>query len=563
MANFTYTLVEIGGIQKYILSSGKLKEMIGGSEMIESLGDKCDDVCRSLGLRAVSRPDASSCWYVPVQLAAGSLRLVFPGRREARSFLSAFSGRMLEECPGLPLYGTSVDCEWTPEGIDDAAGRAGKEIAEQRGKTVLAPKSLWPFSRTAPLDGLPAVAKDGEWISAPSRARRNPDLIRSAEARLRALLTKEEAEIGGEPLFPPDIELLWPTDVDELAGSGEMPRIALLHADGNDFGRIFRSWLQATSAKDGKDRKDPEKMIAARRRLSELVGDCTREAFARALSIAVHEDMARMGAVPRRYAMPVRPLVLGGDDLTVVVKASLAFLFADAYAKAFEQATARRLAVLCQESGVKASADFGTEPLSVGIGLVVMQPGYPFSRAFGMAEQLTESAKRLTAGLAPRPSSIDYLVVTNEVVPDVGEERARTAASLDGRGLGLTGKPYLCGGQAGEGRFSALGHFLQDAGFVLNRLPAGLLRRALDECRKGEGPAKKAWQKLRENLMRGLGGRFGAQKESELKAMCASFDSVFPGGFFVKPRGTGGSCTLLGDYLELRQLGLFATKEGK
>lgn len=34
-----YVVLEVGGIQKYILSTGKLKEMIGGSELIESLSD--------------------------------------------------------------------------------------------------------------------------------------------------------------------------------------------------------------------------------------------------------------------------------------------------------------------------------------------------------------------------------------------------------------------------------------------------------------------------------------------------------------------------------------------
>lgn len=32
-----YAILEIGGIQKYILATGKLKEMIGGSQLVEEM----------------------------------------------------------------------------------------------------------------------------------------------------------------------------------------------------------------------------------------------------------------------------------------------------------------------------------------------------------------------------------------------------------------------------------------------------------------------------------------------------------------------------------------------
>lgn len=35
-----YAILEIGGIQKYILATGKLKEMIGGSQLVEEMSKK-------------------------------------------------------------------------------------------------------------------------------------------------------------------------------------------------------------------------------------------------------------------------------------------------------------------------------------------------------------------------------------------------------------------------------------------------------------------------------------------------------------------------------------------
>ena len=49
---FGYVVLEVGGIQKYILSTGKLKEMIGGSELIESLSAKYLDEVNSHSSKA-------------------------------------------------------------------------------------------------------------------------------------------------------------------------------------------------------------------------------------------------------------------------------------------------------------------------------------------------------------------------------------------------------------------------------------------------------------------------------------------------------------------------------
>ena len=70
MSKYAYTLLEIGGIQKYILQTGKLKEMIGGSEMIASLGSESDAVCEEMHLRSVTEPEeTASGWDIVLQQA--------------------------------------------------------------------------------------------------------------------------------------------------------------------------------------------------------------------------------------------------------------------------------------------------------------------------------------------------------------------------------------------------------------------------------------------------------------------------------------------------------------
>ncbi|MBQ7584937.1 MAG: hypothetical protein IJU40_01645, partial [Desulfovibrionaceae bacterium] len=91
---------------------------------------------------------------------------------------------------------------------------------------------------------------------------------------------------------------------------------------------------------------------------------------------------------------------------------------------------------------------------------------------------------------------------------------------------------------------------LQDARLLHDILPTSHLREAIDLCRSGRSQAKRAWQKLRDNLIRGLGVN---QKDA-----INSFDRIFPKEFFFE-KGKA-VLTLLGDYLELRHL--FDSREG-
>ena len=73
-----YVVLEVGGIQKYILSTGKLKEMIGGSELIESLSDNyLTDFANNNGLTVldkIRKPEDNE--ILPLQRNAGAMHLL-------------------------------------------------------------------------------------------------------------------------------------------------------------------------------------------------------------------------------------------------------------------------------------------------------------------------------------------------------------------------------------------------------------------------------------------------------------------------------------------------------
>jgi hypothetical protein len=108
---------------------------------------------------------------------------------------------------------------------------------------------------------------------------------------------------------------------------------------------------------------------------------------------------------------PLVVLMLGGDDLLVACRASLALPFIVDVCKALE----------------RLQGTVGGFRLTLGIGAVIGRPTLPFHRLHAVAEALASSAKRTYRGLAPdaRTSVVDWSTYTTAWADDPAEIRAR------------------------------------------------------------------------------------------------------------------------------------------
>lgn len=525
----SYALIEVGGIQNFILGTGKLKEMLAGSELVEMLSkDFLDKVCSSLQLTQVQATNAHCPQPGEVlikQSNAGSMHLIFASHKEAKKFISTYCLKALEKYPGLPLFAAIQECAWEKSAISKAQSDLKSRINLKR---AMHPTSIGmhthPLCRNARLDGLPAVSVDnGETISLPSQTKRLPELIEKAKRRLEDI----DDEKYRKPGTASDILMdwsRWENNIDAIGSNNG--KVAFIHMDGNDLGKLFTSRL--------KDDSTGNLTIAEKMRqmgeLSQNVADSTKDAFNIALRTILRFELKRLSPPFRfpeamREPVPARPLVLGGDDVTAVVKADLALLFISTFVREFEK--------LSQEHGQR---------LSVSVGMVVCPASYPFLKAFTLAEELLKNAKQMTAQiLQNRPSSLDYVVLTNDVENNISSLRKHIHTSTD-KEL-LTGKPFLLQG-------NTLHDFVQDGHDVLTRLPRATIRPAMNDCRKGERYAMEFWRTLEWNIERRLGGR------KDMTLMTSKrFHEIFPNkSFFRNDHSDGRPYTLLGDYLELAHL---------
>lgn len=198
-----YVVLEVGGIQKYILSTGKLKEMIGGSELIESLSDNyLTDFANNNGLTVldkIRKPEDNE--ILPLQRNAGAMHLLFSCLEKGKEFLNKFGLQILKDFPGLPIFGASEECEFDSLGIRNAKFELSNKITDQRNKYPTSTgMQLLPICAEAPLDGEPAIGKVSygnssdrdEIISLSSKTRRIEKLLAASRARLREIEPDDE-----------------------------------------------------------------------------------------------------------------------------------------------------------------------------------------------------------------------------------------------------------------------------------------------------------------------------------------------------------------------------------
>ncbi len=524
-----YVMLEMPGIQQYITSTGKLKELVGGSEVVESLSnDYLDSILKQqMKLRRQDLPESSSeDWYISLQRAAGTIRLVLPKINRGRELIKLFTLGAKEKYPGLPLLGALAEFDWDTESLSDVAVKVNKKISRKRSKMSLSQGlPLLPVCRTAKLDGAAATMeeKDGV-VSLVSAGKRK--YIEKSNKRLR-----DQFDETLKSLLP-DVTIEWGSDFENIFGREEHSYMALVHIDGNDMGdkvqKILDDNKQVTDSTTGEKNKNSNLEFY---KFSSMIEEANKEAFKAALKAAVSEDIRKKKKpVNSKYIVPLRPLVMGGDDLTVVIRADLAFVFTEEFARKFTEETTKK-----------------DSPLSVGVGMVICNHSYPFARAFHLAEELIESAKRIlkkaekvkcSNGLEHAPSGLDFLVMTSEMEPDLESIRKRVYTGKD-KEL-LTSKPLLL--HDGD----EITKFVKKAEKLAGQLPRNGLKRSVDACRAGKNEADILWRDMFENLNRGLGGRKGEQL-----MFTNEFENLFGPKSFFKENTDKSWSTDLVDIVEI------------
>ncbi|MEU0493377.1 hypothetical protein ABZ249_29470 [Nocardiopsis sp. NPDC006139] len=475
--------VDLRGIQAYVYSGRRILDAVGRAALVAELTDTSDPVRGIAGLV----PDDCTV----LRDAGGALTVVLPDAAAARRFTARYT-RVLRERAGdlTPVvahvpYGPSAPGEGPAPAhdVDEALALLPDRLRRARGymSTLHDPAHGYGITAVCAVGGGPAEVLD------PSRAQDDrpgvPERVSADVARARGIGRRwhrahSAAWAAGAATATGAPRLALPMEVDRLGREpGGVSRIAVVHLDVNGLGAILGEYRERAG-----DRDVPGSGALAQRRLSQRIADLTgalARVLVRAVAATVRADPGREPVIPggaRSIALdhepsgpvrlPVRPIVVAGDDLTVLCDARLAlplvryaleWLDADPEGigdPADPRTALHRTLVAAhgdRPGGGRTAAGYGghrhtTFVPTVGVGVAVQPVGAPLSLGHDLCEAMCGTAKRHRVAAMEDGAPDEHVVAWTTRVDGVDRVLARWEAARRGpvrrTGLPLTGTGF-------------------------------------------------------------------------------------------------------------------------
>lgn len=363
----------VQGIQGFIFQTNALKDIVGASELVET-------ICTGLFARALGwfgthdelvkklRDDSNA-----IVNAAGNIKYVFETREACQKVVRNFPKRVMEYAPGITISQSVVDLV-NDKKFDTAVQELESNLRAQRNKpmrdTALGLIGIERSRHT----GLPVteVLKDSHLDAGTYRklyTRRDGERVERKNTTQRLCRKAFGEKYNREKVA---------FDVENITGKNDW--IAIIHADGNGLGRIVQ-----------KKGSDPVEF----KKFSRLLDQATREAAVDAFKTIMEMKDAN-GIVPDEEtgSFPMRPIVLSGDDHTVICRANLAVPYTKVFIENFEKKTEELLGEM-----LKGVFTCGSTRLTACAGIAFIKSSYPFYYGYRLAESLCDRAKKDTKGI--------------------------------------------------------------------------------------------------------------------------------------------------------------------
>jgi len=338
----------------------------------------------------------------------GNVVVLFREKDVANDFRRHLSEWLVERAPELELAESREPFEWREEEWN--SGSESISLSALSGKLDAVLRALGrkkDARRTPPRPVNHSVTQPGQIHGQPAVAMQDPPgpgedpypISSEAEAKEEHL---HRANQRLENLLPPPNGYAYPFELGKLGqAKGEQSFIAVVHADGDRMGNLLQEVARNHQSEEtgGPNRSFIHRM----RTFSEVVRGAALDALKDmigGLHTFIEEHRDGNGEVELPYLdaslqldrrdgdllLPLRPIVFGGDDVTFVCDGRLGLALAARYVRCFETSFDRR----AEESDVLPPLS-GKTTASAGVSIV--KTHYPFSRAYGLAEELTRSAK--------------------------------------------------------------------------------------------------------------------------------------------------------------------------
>lgn len=324
------------GIQDFIFKTSKLKTIVGASELVEQIcTDKFEDFAKGKGEDVIR--------------AAGNIKIIFNNREDCEKAVHDFTRMVMEKAPGITVSQAVVELN-DGDKFSEIVNELEAKLRKQRNRPMRSLMLGFTGIERSRHTGLPAVdVVKGEYRDKATKMKEN------AGAKANSRLCEKMFGKSGHP-----------NDFSDFVGQNDW--LAVIHADGNGLGQVVQ--------RVGGNRTE---FVEFSKKLDEATVEAANAAFC-----SLPDD------VKNAKIIPMRPIVLGGDDLTVVCRADLALSFVEAFLREFERSTKEKLGDILRGCKVFSNDDVH---LTACAGVAYIKSSYPFYYGYQLAESLCSQAK--------------------------------------------------------------------------------------------------------------------------------------------------------------------------
>lgn len=454
MSNYL-VMVQTNSNQPFIFSSPRLREQIGASFEITLLSRWVKEEAEKL---LKQKPLPTSFW---VSDSSGKVIVRFTddegGPKDlAKQLILEVTLRALTDAPGLDVTGVFIEATSNTVDADDLQelDRVFLEYSLNR-RPAAARFPQFPFLERGSESALPASASLGTLefsqeslqpdnfdesspLSLPSRVKR----VFASTSRKRQVddvqerLAKQGKELKQEPPLDPTKLAAAFQDGEEFEDAKDMlSSVGVVHIDGNGVGAIMRDLGCAHRAvqKVGVSTTSDEETTEESKSLQSFIMEVNRR-LDNVVKDAIALSWYDVQELTPDTVVPIVPVLVGGDDVTVYTDGRYAIPFAEAYIHHYERLTKDDdlLSVLAIVAGGKKTDaperdqfeidDYIIQnpgPLTASAGVAIVGRNFPFHIAYDLVEELVSRGKKLGKKPGTVPcSTINFHVLRDATVLD-------------------------------------------------------------------------------------------------------------------------------------------------
>lgn len=394
------TIYDLSGIQNFIFSTNKLKEIIGASKIVsmalfENIPDLLGEDREKWKKESFSfeSEDEKKIVYI----GGGNALMVFDSESTEKEFTKNLSEKIFLQSGGaIRLCAASIILAENESLAENQRKLMEKLDAEKKKSGNLLPSLCAPFVAYDNNNYEALVYENGECMT------------RSRRAKLNAYALQSTAFRG---VLPDNKKFA--TEFDKFAKDGEKNYLAIIHIDGNTMGikiREFVESLKTTIIPSFDEMKN----------LSVKISKLYKEVLKETASTVFKETDGEL---------PFRPIIADGDDITIMLDSHYAFKFVETF---FENLNGKEI---FGEGFVPTAA----------AGIVFSKIKFPFSKAYEIAEECCKNAKSKTLEREGRAkNSVDFQMIYSGVNENLKATRkAYYEINDDAALVNLIRRPYV------------------------------------------------------------------------------------------------------------------------